>query len=400
MNKSLSLIFSLLLWNCISAQTHNERFKSIDVQHYSFEIHVNDTSNQIEGKTITTVKFMKLSDSIVFDLMGIGKENKGMLVSSVRLDATNLKFIHKNNQLKIDLKETANQGDVLEFTIEYFGIPEDGLIISENKYGERTFFGDNWPDRARHWLPTVDHPSDKATLEFRIYAPKHYEAISNGYLLEKKELENGIEFTHWKEDIPLSTKLMVIGLADFAVDNKKSYKHIPVSSWVFKQNKEKGFENYKYGVKALKYFSTLIGPYSYEKLAHVQSKTRYGGMENASCIFYNENSAISNESQESLFAHEVAHQWFGNSVTERNWHHLWISEGFATYLTHVYKQHFYGETIFREGLKDDRERVIGYSKQNLSPIIDTTVTEYIRLLNTNSYQKASWFLHMLREKFG
>ena len=101
---------------------------------------------------------------------------------------------------------------------------------AKNEYGDRTFFGDNWPDRAKYWLPTVDHPSDKATLEFEVYAPEHYEVVSNGFLAEKKLLDKDIEFTHWKEDVPLSTKLMVIGVADFAVQNLSECHETPVSS--------------------------------------------------------------------------------------------------------------------------------------------------------------------------
>ncbi|MDB4582569.1 M1 family metallopeptidase [Draconibacterium sp.] len=402
MNIKYILIIVLHFLFCASlyAQNHYTRFESIDIQHYSFEIHLNDTNNRIEGKTTVKVKFLRPSENIVFDLIGTGAENKGMSVTSVLSNNKVLKFSHIHNQLDINLRKMAKSGDILEFIIEYSGVPADGLVISENRYGDRTFFGDNWPDRAKHWLPTVDHPSDKATLEFLVYAPEHYEVISNGYLFEKKQLANHVEFSHWKEDVPLSTKLMVIGVADFAVGNKKAYRHIPVSSWVFPQNREKGFENYKYGTEALKYFSELIGPYSYEKLAHVQSKTRYGGMENAGCIFYSEGTGYLNRNFEGLFAHETAHQWFGNSVTEQNWHHIWLSEGFATYLTHVYQQTFHGEQSFREGLKKDRQRVIRYAKQKMIPIIDTTITDYTRLLNANSYQKASWFLHMLHADLG
>lgn len=400
LKKIFNSILLILFVSCISAQNHHARFESIDVRHYKFEIHLNDTTNRIEGKTTVSVNFLKAVENCVFDLIKESGENKGMSVESVKWKNEPINFTHKNSQLKIELNRKTKIDETLEFQIRYSGVPADGLVISENKYGDRTFFGDNWPDRAKHWLPCIDHPSDKATLEFEVYAPDHYKVISNGNLVEKIVLENNIEFTHWKEDVPLSTKLMVIGVADFAIGNKTNFKDVPVSSWVFKQNKEQGFENYKYDTEALEYFSELIGPYSYEKLAHVQSKTRYGGMENASCIFYHENTAISDRSQEGLFAHEVAHQWFGNSVTEQNWHHVWLSEGFATYLTHIYKQHFHGEEVFREGLIKDRERILKYAKRNLAPIIDTTVTEYIRLLNTNSYQKASWFLHMLREDVG
>lgn len=381
------------------AQNHYSRFESIDVQHYKFEIHLNDSTNQIEGIATISIKFLQARNDITLDLVENSDES-GMLVYSVKMDGYGLDFIQGNNKLRIDLNEKAQAGDEVSLTINYSGIPADGLVISENKYGQHTFFGDNWPDRAKNWLPCVDHPSDKATLEFLVYAPEHYEVVANGMHVEKKQLANNIEFTHWKENVPISTKLMVIGAANFAVGNEQEFQGIPVSSWVFEENEKQGFKNYKYGTEALEYFSELIGPYSYEKLAHVQSKTRYGGMENASCIFYHENTAISDRSQESLFAHEVAHQWFGNSVTEQNWHHVWLSEGFATYLTHVYVQHFYGDEQFKEGLKYDRERVIAFSKQKYTPIIDTTVQEYIRLLNANSYEKAGWFLHMLRNKLG
>lgn len=401
----MRFIFSLsvLLSACtLFAQNHHERFESIDVIHYVFEIHLNDSTDRIEGNSMVLINFLKPVKSFTLDLVGIDSTNTGMIVESVKVGSYFRNFIHKNNQLNIeitgsDFRDTVN---VVECNIKYSGVPADGLVISKNKYGDRTFFGDNWPDRAKHWLPTVDHPSDKSTLHFVVYAPVHYQVVSNGSLKEVTNLGNGFKKTVWHENVPISTKLMVIGVADFAVGNKETFNNIPVSSWVFPQNKEKGFENYKFGLQALKYFSELIGSYSYEKLAHVQSKTRYGGMENAGCIFYHENSGFSDSSQERLFAHETAHQWFGNSVSEQNWHHIWLSEGFATYLTNVYNQDSHGEKLFRNGLKKDRERVIKYAGKNLAPIIDTTVTNYIQLLNTNSYQKASWVLHMLRENLG
>ncbi|MCE4564338.1 M1 family metallopeptidase [Maribellus sp. CM-23] len=395
-----SLCFAFFLFQA-KAQNHQQRFESLDVQHYRFEITINDDNNRIAGNTNILLHFLKKTNEIQLDLDAFDPSSgKGMKVEKVFANSAEAKFIQTKKQLLINSGKEINVGETLELTIEYSGVPADGLIIDQNRYGDRTFFGDNWPNRAHYWLPVVDHPSDKATLEFVVKAPGHYKVVSSGKLVEEKGLDNHQILTHWEEKVPLSTKVMVFGAADFAVGNDTVWNQIPVNSWVFKENREKGFRNYRYGTKALEYFSALIGPYSYEKLAHVQSKTRYGGMENAGCIFYNENSAISDKSQEDLFAHEVAHQWFGNSATEENWHHVWLSEGFATYLTHVYNQHFYGEEMFRNGLKKDRARVIGYFHRHPAPIIDTTVTEYIQLLNANSYQKASWFLHMLRHKLG
>ena len=398
----ISLFVLLLIhFTSLFAQNHHSRFESIDIQHYIFEIHLNDSTDRIEGKTTIQVKFLKSLDKITLDLVGLNDSTtSGMAVKNVYTEGVTINYKHINNQLEIQFNRKYGIHELANIEVEYAGIPADGLIISKNKFGDRTFFGDNWPDRARHWLPTVDHPSDKATLEFRVFAPKHYQVVSNGSQLEETNLKKGVKFTHWKENVPLPTKLMVIGVAQFAVKSNGNFNGIPVSSWVFPQNRVKGFKDYSVGAKPLKFFSKIIGTYSYEKLAHVQSKTRYGGMENASCIFYAEKSVTGKNNLERLIAHETAHQWFGNSVTEQNWHHVWLSEGFATYFTHIYKQNFYGDSFFKEGLIRDREKVIEFAQKNLLPIIDTTITNYNRLLNPNSYQKASWFLHMLREKIG
>lgn len=394
----LVLLFSF--FNSLFAQNHHSRFESIDVQHYIFEIHLHDSTNCIEGKTTATIKFLKPAEKFILDLVGSDSLNNGMIVNSVKVEDLAVNFVHKNNELEIFLNGIAKTNDLVDCVVNYSGVPADGLIISKNKYGDRTFFGDNWPNRARFWLPTVDHPSDKATVEFKVLAPQHYKVISNGQLEKVSLLKNHQKQTIWKENVPISTKLMIIGAANFEIGNEETYKDIPVSSWIFPQNKEIGFKNYSFGSKALKYFSELVGTYPYEKLAHVQSKTRYGGMENASCIFYSEQTGFSQQSQERLFAHETAHQWFGNSVTEQNWHHIWLSEGFATYLTHVYNQNFKGEDFLKTSLNNDRMRVIKYAEKNFAPIIDTTITDYNKLLSTNTYQKASWFLHMLRGEIG
>jgi aminopeptidase N len=132
----------------------------------------------------------------------------------------------------------------------------------------------------------------------------------------------------------------------------------------------------------------------------VQSKTIFGGLENAGCIFYSENSVTGKGNAESLIAHEVAHQWFGDSVTEDDWHHVWLSEGFATYLTSVFMEVNYGKERLAREMNSDREQVIKYYLKSPRPVIDTTVTNLMRLLNANSYQKGAWVLHMLRHELG
>ena len=153
-------------------------------------------------------------------------------------------------------------------------------------------------------------------------------------------------------------------------------------------------------VKVLDYFHRHIGPYPFKKLANVQSKTRWGGLENASAIFYAESSVNGKGDHESLIAHEEAHQWFGNSVTENDWYHVWLSEGFATYFANLYLENAYGHERLVQEQIIDREQVIKYYQKNPAPIIDTTLTDINKVLSTNTYQKAGWVLHMLRHKIG
>jgi aminopeptidase N len=150
----------------------------------------------------------------------------------------------------------------------------------------------------------------------------------------------------------------------------------------------------------LDFYQKTIAPYPFLQLNNVQSTTRYGGMENAGCIFYDEASLNNNRKSKLLIAHEIAHQWFGNSVTETDWQHLWLSEGFATYLTNYYIEQSEGQQPFHEQLAQDRMRVINFSKRFQAPLVDSLTSDLNERLNPNAYQKGSWVLHMLRVQLG
>jgi aminopeptidase N len=371
-----------------------------DIIHYDFSISISDTNNIIYGHTAIAVNFTGPVNTLEFDLKNKGTDEKGMTVQNVTFDKGSLKWVHTGNRIIITLDDSVRAGSQGIFSIDYSGVPADGLIISENKYGKRTFFADNWPDRARNWLPCVDHPYDKATVDFIITSPDHYEVVGSGYLVEESCMPEHTKLTHWKEDVPLATKVMAFGAASFATRLEGNINDIPVWSWVFSENRKEGFYDYSVALKPLAFYSQLIGHYPYEKLANVQSKTIFGGLENASCIFYSENSVTGQGKAEDLMAHEIAHQWFGNSVTENDWHHIWLSEGFATYLTAVYQEKTYGKEKLNETMKSARDRVIGFNLRLPKPVVDTTVTDLMKLLNANSYQKGAWVLHMLRRDLG
>lgn len=381
--------------------------QNIDVLHYKFSIKLTDNNDTIYGEAEITTVAKKNTRSLVFDLAGdINAKKKGMTVTGVFTNTRGedkkqapLSFNHNDGKISISLKNELAAGDTITTLVNYRGIPSDGLIISKNKFGKRTFFADNWPNRAHNWIPCVDDPADKASVEFAILSPAHYQVVANGVLEEETNMPGDIKLTHWKEDVPLPTKVMVIGVAEFAVNNIGDVNCIPVSSWVFPENRNQGFYDYSPAKEVLAWHISYIGPYAYKKLANVQSKTIFGGMENASAIFYYEGSVSGSRTDEELQSHEIVHQWFGNMATEKSFAHLWLSEGFATYLTHVYMEAHYGTDKLEQEMNADRAAVLEFVKNSKRPVVDTT-HDYMKLLNANSYQKGSWVLHMLRRQLG
>jgi aminopeptidase N len=392
------LYLFLLLSSSSFAQHRPKPSEWIDIKKYTFRVELNDSTNVISGIAELAFVCKKSMTGFDLDLISKGNGGMGMQVSRILHKDSPLKYIHENDRIKITLN--ASQGEQGTLTINYSGIPQDGLIISRNKYGDRTFFADNWPDRGHNWLPVIDHPADKAAVDFIVVAPLHYEVVSNGIRMEESYLNPKQKLTRYSEDTEISTKVMVIGVARFAIQQAGVVNHIPVESWVYPQNRAEGFYDYALAVKVLDFFNSHIGPYSYKKLANVQSKTTFGGLENASAIFYFENSVTGKADHEGLIAHEIAHQWFGNSATEREWPHVWLSEGFATYFAILFAEFAHGEDKRQEEMIKDRDQVLSFYKKEQIPVVNPNITTLMKILNANTYQKGSWVLHMLRREIG
>ena len=376
----------------------------IDVQRYAFEIALHDTTDVIGGRATVVVEAREDDvGAFTLDLIGVdpgaGPDATGMRVTSVT-DTTGraLAFTHADDRLTIDLPAALAAGAEAAVVVTYAGIPADGLIIGTNKHGDRTFFGDHWPNRARNWLPVVDHLSDKALVAWDVTAPDQYRVVAGGVLVDETDLPDGQRRTRWRTTQPIPPKVAVIGVAPFAVEDAGVAGDTPIQSWVYPQDREAGFHDFALAVPITEYFEDLLGDFPYAKLANVQSTTIFGGMENAGAIFYSEDAISGTRQNEPLLAHEIAHQWFGDAVTETDWPHLWLSEGFATYLTQVYLDHVYGRERFVQSMDGIRAAVLARGPNR--PVVDTLATDLMRLLNANSYQKGAWVLHMLRQRVG
>ena len=403
----LILLLSLIpiLYTC--AADNYPKIQHIDVTHYAFTLTLSDNTDVLEGIARIHVSFRKEGiDSLRLDLVNKSDEweGKGMDIISIQWTGRALEFNHANNEVFIALPHPSKADETLVIEVIYRGIPAGGLTIGPNKYNERTFFSDNWPNKARHWLPTVDHPYDKATCEFVVMAPFHYQVISNGLLVEESMVEGGQKLTHWRQSVPIATWLYVLGVARFAVQYVDTFEGKSIQTWVYHQDRDAGFYDFAVPTKdAMKFYSQYVGPYAYEKLANVQSNSVSGGMEAATAIFYDARAVTGQRTERwrNVIIHEVAHQWFGNAVTEYDWDDVWLSEGFATYFTLLFIEYAYGREIFVKGLKDSRDRVFAFYKNNPDyRIVHDNLTDMSKVTTTQTYQKGAWVLHMLRQMIG
>lgn len=402
----LSCLFLLLKTLPIKADNYPKNL-NIDVLHYKFELKLSDENDQIYGRTSIRIFFKKDGlDKLRFDLVNQTEAllGKGMIVDSVYELATKTSFTHANNELWIKLSKPSTANTETQLIIAYHGIPADGLRIGATRYGDRSFFNENWPNRARHWLPTIDHPYEKATSEFLVNAPNHYQVVSNGLLMEETNLDAKTKLTHWKQNVPVSSWLYVLGVAEFAVQYVGWFDGKSIQTWVYNKDREAGFYDFAEPTKqVMGFFSDYIGPYVYEKIANVQTPSVKGGMETSSAIFYGEELVDGKRTARlrNVIIHELAHQWFGNAVTESTWDDAWLSEGFATYFTMLFIEHAYGREEFVNQLLAARKTTYAaLAKDPGYKIIDDRSPEKAPVTSGLTYQKGAWILHMLRKMMG
>jgi aminopeptidase N len=409
MNKSTKYFFNIILYT-LPLFAWADQYpinKNIDIKHYTFQLRLNDSNDEIIGTTQVTVNFKQAGmQNFRLDLINktTEKKDKGMVVDGVSILNAAVNYTHENDALIISLPKNSVANETITFTIKYHGIPFDGLRIGATKFGDRSFFNENWPNRGRHWLPLIDHPYDKATSEFIVNAPAHYKVISNGLLLEESDLGNNVKLTHWKQSVPVSSWLFVLGVADFAVKYVDEFKGKSIQTWVYSKNREAGFYDFDEPTKkVLEFYSAYVGPYAYEKLANIQTPSVNGGMETSSAIFYGEDLVTGKRDERirNIVIHEIAHQWFGNAITETTWDDAWLSEGFATFFTLLFIENEYGKEEYKKGIIKAKKTVFDLSlKIPDFSIVGNRTAEKEAVTNGLTYQKGAWILHMLRDFLG
>jgi len=295
-------------------------------------------------------------------------------------------------------------GDSLVTRIRYHGEVVRGLVFQGDKAHDLEIFADNWPDRAHGWLPVQDQPGDKATVSFHVQAPAAYRVIANGTLQGIDTLAYGQLVWNYRMDRPIPVYTMVFGVGRFSVarlaDAACDVRCVPQALWTAPEDSAFAAAGpFRRVGEIVDFYSRLIGPFPYPDLAHVEALTPFGGMENATAIFYNDSLYRARTLPERTVAHETAHQWFGDAVTEDDWHHLWLSEGFANYLAAMWAEHAGGPAALAAEMRREAESyfVSGVVDR---PVLDPAVRQVDSLLNANNYQKGAWVLHQLRGLVG
>jgi len=407
----LSIVIILLLHFFVSSTVKAEDYlfqRGVDVLHYSFQLSVSDATDQIQ--CLATIQFQLKQKGVAdffLDLANVNssRQGKGMQIASIEMEGMPVKFLHVRDKIQISIPETKrDSGALLTVVIQYSGYPYSGLRVGNTQFGKRSFSSDNWPNKGRHWLPLVDHPYDKATVAFKVTAPIHYQVISNGLLQEVSVLNDSMKLTHWKQSVPVSPWLFVIGIQEYAVQYVDTFQGKSIETWVHPQNRVAGFYDFEAPTKkVLQFYTDYVGPYAYEKLANIQAPSVSGGMETASAIFYTEKLVTGKRTDRTrqVVIHEIAHQWFGNAVTESTWDDVWLSEGFATYFTLLFVENDEGRDAFVKGLQSARTTIENYyaSGKNFA-IVAARSPEKEEVTSAITYQKGAWVLHMLREKIG
>lgn len=374
--------------------------------HYDVSLSFNDAMTEIaSARTEVTLRVLKPN------VTKIDLDFGEMPITSVTVAGKPARYQRTSNTLDVMLPAPARNGAELKIAISYHGRPKDGLILANDGDGKPSATGDNWPNRVHHWIPALDHPSAKAAVSFNVSAPTPYQVIANGKFVTVTR-SGATSFWTFEEGKAIPPYCMIVAVNQGAIINSLDKSVTNLFYNVPHRDAEYAPKGFSPAAPSLAYFSQTIAPYPYEKLALIVGATQFGGMENSSAIVFastmfnlRPNEKMSTrfgipERLEALVAHEIAHQWFGDSLTQSTWADLWLSEGFATYFAALFIQKHDGEEAFREYMRGQAETYFAYEKQTNAPIHDTQTENLMRLLNPNNYEKGAWVLHMLRKRLG
>lgn len=415
-NAILGIAFVLLAGTQYAQNTppNLNRASDYDVQHYILRVSFDRPAKKVIGDTTVRLKLTKDG------LKRVTLDSVGIVYTSVVLESNGqpLKFNTNGGGVTVDLDRAYSPNETIGIRFKYTAIPKKGIYFVPGQKGGDGLVGHSdqiWtqgePDEARHWFPSFDFPSDKATTEQYITANRNETVIGNGSLVEKINNPDGTMTHHYKMDVPFSTYLVSFVVGEYSLVSDK-YNEIPLGYYIYPGMEATAQKAYGKTPDMIRTFADLTGiDFPYNKYDQtIVASFQFGGMENITAttmadteIMLVDNPLFGGNVQD-LVSHELAHSWFGDLVTCKNWGELWLNEGFATFMEAAYREKAQGRRayIFKilgdaeqfkasDAVTQKRHGLFNRNGDDTSSLFDVPFT---------TYNKGGAVLHTLREQIG
>jgi aminopeptidase N len=332
-------------------------------------------------------------------------------VSSARVNGKDSKFDLRDDKLIVQLAQPAKTGEKFEVALKYEGKPTSGLYFilpdKDNPDRAKEIWTQGEAEDTHHYIPIYDYPNDKTTSEMILTVPADWLTVSNGKLLGVQDVPGGQKTWTWRQSLPVSTYLISFVAGEYT-EKKDTWRNIPVTYAVPRGAGDTLEPTFRHTKEMLDFFSERFGvAYPWDQYAQTTVDDFVAsGMENVSAttlaardVLHAPMASERPESVDNLISHEMAHQWFGDLVTCKDWTNTWLNEGFATFGASLWQEHYYGKDA--SGYAYWREQNAWMQSKELYPIpiVTREINDSVEY-EGNVYNKAAWVIRMLREQMG
>lgn len=376
----------------------------VDIEHIALRLSIDLAARSVAGEVRLSFRVIA-PETTWIELDAVELEIRG-----VHLAGAPLEFRHDGNKLRVRLPAAQPAGAQHHLDIDYRGAPRRGLyfIAPDEGYPHKgvQVWTQGQDEDSRYWFPCFDAPNEKATSEVEVTIPAHLFAVSNGSLIADR-VDGDRRTLHWRLESPHSCYLITLAVGDFAVIERR-WRDVPVVYYVERGKEAAAERTLARTPQMLELFSQRFGvEYPYERYAQVfVSDFIFGGMENTSATTLTDTVLIDERASldydiDSLVAHELAHQWFGDLVTCRDWGEGWLNEGFATYSEYLWREHYEGRDAADLELEDWGDAYFGEDAGRYRRTIAIKhYDEPLDIFDHHLYDKGGRVLHMLRHALG
>lgn len=387
------------------ATPHYAPDRLFDTRHIRLELALDFSKQSLRGRcTSSLVAIADGATDILFDAVNF-------IEVRVSAKGKRLPFTYSGRELKIKWPTPVRRGASLEVTIDYRVVrPKLGLhfIGPDRHYPQKPLqaWTQGEDEYNRYWFPCHDAPQEKTTTEMIVSVPSRFTAISNGALLGVQR-KGATRTFHWKQNVPHSPYLVSLAVGEFS-EIKDRWGRVPVLYYCPAGREEDAKRAFGNTPRMIDFFSKKLGvPYPYAKYAQVAAiDFIYGGMENTSCttqtaLTLHDERAHLDFTSDPLVAHELAHQWFGDLVTCKDWSHAWLNESFATYFEALFREHDLGHDEFMYEMRTNAETYFDEDKDRYRRPLSTKLYKNTNdLFDRHLYEKGACILHMIRRLLG